>query len=121
MLEPGEALLLHSDGVTEAHATEREMFGFPRLHDVVGARAGSGDVIERVLAELDRFTADGWEQEDDITLVAITRRAGGRSAAAGRRDVVLDPERRPATSGGDPSASPRRSRRSGSRRAARAT
>ena len=36
LLEPGEVMLLHSDGVAEAHSAEREMFGFPRLLDVVG-------------------------------------------------------------------------------------
>ncbi len=32
--EPGDCALLHSDGLAEAHAPDREMFGFPR---VVGA------------------------------------------------------------------------------------
>src|SRR5262249_13718667 len=81
VLEPGQSMLLHSDGVVEAHSGSGEMFGFPRLHDVVGARAGSGDVITRVLSELERFTPAGWEQEDDITLVAIPRaRAGAEQA-----------------------------------------
>ena len=40
MLEPGQTMLLHSDGVAEAHAARAEMFGFPRLLDVVGARSG---------------------------------------------------------------------------------
>ena len=75
-LGAGEVMLLHSDGVAEAHSTSQEMFGFPRLMDVVGARSGRGDVIDRVLTELDRFTPDGWEQEDDITLVALTRIGG---------------------------------------------
>src|SRR6266498_4143395 len=30
-LEPGDSLLLHSDGLAEAHSPDREMFGFPRL------------------------------------------------------------------------------------------
>src|ERR1019366_8346096 len=77
VLEPGQTMLLHSDGVAEAHGAEREMFGFPRLMDVVGARRGGADVIGRVLAELERFTPDGWEQEDDITLVAIRRDGAG--------------------------------------------
>jgi len=58
------------------------MFGFPRLQDVVGARAGRGDVITRVLEELELFTPPGWEQEDDITLVAITRRRATAGQAA---------------------------------------
>jgi serine phosphatase RsbU (regulator of sigma subunit)/anti-sigma regulatory factor (Ser/Thr protein kinase) len=82
MLEPGQSMLLHSDGVAEAHGETGEMFGFPRLQDVVGARAGRGDVITRVLEELERFTPPGWEQEDDITLVAITRRRATAGQAA---------------------------------------
>jgi serine phosphatase RsbU (regulator of sigma subunit)/anti-sigma regulatory factor (Ser/Thr protein kinase) len=77
VLEPGQVMLLHSDGVAEAHSAEKEMFGFPRLLDVVGSRQDKGDVIDRVLTELDRFTPQGGEQEDDITLVALTRADGG--------------------------------------------
>ncbi len=77
VLEPGQTMLLHSDGVAEAHGAGGEMFGFPRLMDVVGARRGGADVIGRVLAELERFTPDGWEQEDDITLVAVRRDGPG--------------------------------------------
>ena len=32
-LEPGDSVLLHSDGMVEAHDPEREMFGFPRLKE----------------------------------------------------------------------------------------
>ena len=81
VLEPGQVMLLHSDGVAEAHSAESEMFGFPRLLDVVGSRRG-GEVIDRVLTELDRFTPQGWEQEDDITLVSLTRADGGSHVAA---------------------------------------
>jgi serine phosphatase RsbU (regulator of sigma subunit)/anti-sigma regulatory factor (Ser/Thr protein kinase) len=87
-LEPGETMLLHSDGVAEAHGPQGEMFGFPRLQDVVGARSGSGEVIDRVLTDLGRFTGSDWEQEDDITLVALTRRdSAAVAAASGGSDV----------------------------------
>jgi serine phosphatase RsbU (regulator of sigma subunit)/anti-sigma regulatory factor (Ser/Thr protein kinase) len=81
ILEPGQVMLLHSDGVAEAHSAESEMFGFPRLLDVVGSRQDKGEVIDRVLTELDRFTPQGWEQEDDITLVSLTRADGGSHVA----------------------------------------
>ncbi len=81
ILEPGQVMLLHSDGVAEAHSAASEMFGFPRLLDVVGSRHEKGEVIDRVLTELDRFTPQGWEQEDDITLVALTRADGGSHIA----------------------------------------
>ena len=87
-LEPGQVMLLHSDGVAEAHSAESEMFGFPRLLDVVGSRQDGGEVIDRVLTELDRFTPPAWEQEDDITLVSLTRLGGAPVALAG--GVVLD-------------------------------
>ena len=34
-LEPGHSVLLHSDGVVEAHDAHRDMFGFPRLKETV--------------------------------------------------------------------------------------
>ena len=33
-LQPGEGLLLYTDGMVEAHNERREMFGMPRLYDV---------------------------------------------------------------------------------------
>jgi serine phosphatase RsbU (regulator of sigma subunit)/anti-sigma regulatory factor (Ser/Thr protein kinase) len=88
ILEPGQVMLLHSDGVAEAHSADSEMFGFPRLLGVVGARGG--EVIDRVLTELDRFTPQGWEQEDDITLVSLTRADGGSHVApTGFLDVAF--------------------------------
>lgn len=72
-LEPGQLLLLHSDGVTEAHAPDREMFGTPRLGHVVDDGASDrGGMLAKVLTELERFTGVGWEQEDDITLLALS-------------------------------------------------
>jgi anti-sigma regulatory factor (Ser/Thr protein kinase) len=72
-LAPGQQVLLHSDGIAEAHDPQRDMFGIPRLHDVVAApQERRGGLIANVLAELERFTGAGWEQEDDITLVALS-------------------------------------------------
>jgi anti-sigma regulatory factor (Ser/Thr protein kinase) len=89
-LEPGQTMLLHSDGVAEAHGPAKEMFGFPRLQDVVGARSGRGEVIDRVLTELGRFTGSDWEQEDDITLVALTRYGAAPVALRGGLDVSFE-------------------------------
>ncbi len=76
VLEPGDAILLTSDGVAEAHDPDRDMFGLPRLTELVGGPpSGSGELIDRVMSELERFTGAGWEQEDDITLVTLKRTA----------------------------------------------
>jgi serine phosphatase RsbU (regulator of sigma subunit) len=74
-LEGGESVLFYSDGLVEAHdPTTREMFGFPRLQGLVGThREGGSSLIGFLLSELTRFTGEGWEQEDDITLVTLER------------------------------------------------
>jgi serine phosphatase RsbU (regulator of sigma subunit)/anti-sigma regulatory factor (Ser/Thr protein kinase) len=90
VLAPGESVLLHSDGVVEAHNTEREMFGSPRLSELVSKRPGGTQLIDLLLAELDAFTGAGWEQEDDITLVTLQRATLVRTASTeGRNGQVL--------------------------------
>jgi serine phosphatase RsbU (regulator of sigma subunit) len=75
VLSKGESVLFYSDGLVEAHDPGGEMFGFPRLRRLIAAHgAGSGDkLVDFLLAELARFTGEGWEQEDDITLVTLQR------------------------------------------------
>ena len=74
VLQKGESVLFYSDGLVEAHDRRREMFGFPRLQGLVGAhRSGGSALISFLLSELARFTGEGWEQEDDITLVTLDR------------------------------------------------
>jgi serine phosphatase RsbU (regulator of sigma subunit) len=74
-LAPGDTVLLHSDGLVEAHDRERKMFGFPRLAELMNGCTGGPELIQLLLGELDGFTGPGWEQEDDITLVALQRAA----------------------------------------------
>lgn len=72
-LEAGDHLLLYSDGLVEAHNDSGEMFGFPRLKQLVGRPGPLDRTIDVLLTELGRFTGVGGEQEDDITLVTIAR------------------------------------------------
>jgi serine phosphatase RsbU (regulator of sigma subunit)/anti-sigma regulatory factor (Ser/Thr protein kinase) len=72
VLHPGERLLLHSDGLAEAHNPGREMFGFPRVAELAGRAVADGQgLIDLCLSELDRFSGRNHEQEDDITLVVL--------------------------------------------------
>jgi PAS domain S-box-containing protein len=72
-LQPGESILLYSDGLVEAHSPQREMFGFPRMQRYVGAYPEGAALIDSLLAELEQFTGEEWEQEDDITLLTLQR------------------------------------------------
>jgi serine phosphatase RsbU (regulator of sigma subunit) len=72
-LKAGDGVLFYSDGLVEAHDPRYEMFGFPRLQGFVGAHPGGAPLIDFLLAELERFTGEDWEQEDDITLVTLQR------------------------------------------------
>jgi serine phosphatase RsbU (regulator of sigma subunit)/anti-sigma regulatory factor (Ser/Thr protein kinase) len=74
-IAPGSTVLLYSDGVVEAHDPDRELYGFPRIRALVGDTSPDDAVIPRVLDDLERFTGTDWEQEDDITLVSISRAA----------------------------------------------
>ena len=73
VLEGGEAALFYSDGLVEAHDPEGEMFGFPRLQALVAEHGEENSLEERLLEELYSFVGEGWEQEDDITLLTLRR------------------------------------------------
>jgi serine phosphatase RsbU (regulator of sigma subunit) len=73
VLGAGDEALLYSDGLVEAHNPEREMFGFPRLRALVAEHAEDEGLVNFLMEELYSFTGNGWEQEDDITLVTLQR------------------------------------------------
>ena len=75
VLAPGDSVLLHSDGIVEAHDPQRGMFGFPRLKETVAASGAGQALIDRVLADVAAFTGPDAEQEDDITMVTLVRAA----------------------------------------------
>jgi serine phosphatase RsbU (regulator of sigma subunit)/predicted ester cyclase len=76
VLDDGEAALFYTDGLVEAHDPKGEMFGFPRLQELVSEHAADeGSLEEALLEELYTFVGEGWEQEDDITLLALKRSA----------------------------------------------
>ena len=75
-LDVGESALFYSDGLVEAHDPKGEMFGFPRLGELVAEHAaGEGSLGDFLLRELYSFVGESWEQEDDITLLALKRSA----------------------------------------------
>ena len=74
----GESLLMYSDGLVEVHDAQGEMYGFNRLYQSMGNHGGSAPLkgealIQYLLSRLDEFTGPDWEQEDDVTIVALDR------------------------------------------------
>ncbi len=74
-LKAGEAALFYTDGIVEAHNPKGEMFGFPRLRGLVAEYGEDRSLVDSLLEELYAFTGEGWEQEDDITLLTLRRSA----------------------------------------------
>jgi serine phosphatase RsbU (regulator of sigma subunit) len=75
VLEAGETVLFYSDGLVEAHDPEGEMFGFPRLRALIGEHGEERSLGDLLLEELYSFVGEGWEQEDDISLLTLRRSA----------------------------------------------
>jgi serine phosphatase RsbU (regulator of sigma subunit) len=72
-LPPGGMLLFYSDGLVEAHNHDRVMFGDARLRASLQQRDSQTDPVDHVLADLHAFVGADWAQEDDITMVSLSR------------------------------------------------
>jgi serine phosphatase RsbU (regulator of sigma subunit) len=77
-LRAGEAALFYSDGLVEAHDPKGEMFGFPKLRGLVAEHGEEQSLEDFLVKELYSFVGEGWEQEDDITLLTLRRSAASR-------------------------------------------
>jgi hypothetical protein len=51
------------------------MFGFPRLRALVAEHGEKHSLGDALLEDLYSFVGEGWEQEDDITLLTLKRSA----------------------------------------------
>ena len=73
-LHPGDALLLFSDGVTDAQNADDDEFGEARLDALLRQAGGqpAGAIIERVFAAVESFVA-GHPQFDDMTMLVVRR------------------------------------------------
>ena len=74
-LSEGNCVLFYSDGLVEAHNPRGEMFGFPRLRELVAEHGEERSLGDFLMEELYSFVGEGWEQEDDITLLTLRRSA----------------------------------------------
>ena len=83
-LEPGDRLVLFTDGVTEARDEGDVEFGEPRLIDLLsGSRSLSPEAIhDRIAAALARFCPGG--TQDDVTMLTVAARDDARAESEAR-------------------------------------
>jgi len=79
-LQPGDVLVIYSDGVTEAASPNGEEFGPTRLYEVVSrnVEASAAGIRDRIESALTKFS-QGTQAADDITLVIVKRQAETRA------------------------------------------
>jgi serine phosphatase RsbU (regulator of sigma subunit) len=75
VLEPGDAVLLITDGLFEGTNSAGEAFGLDRLRDAIHmlAQSNADEMIQGLSARAREFVGN-MEQADDITIVVVRRR-----------------------------------------------
>ena len=73
-MEPGDTLLMFTDGVTEAIDTSENEYGDDRLRSLLAqcATLPCQEIVDRIKTDVKAFAGDA-EQSDDITLLALKR------------------------------------------------
>ena len=72
-LAPGDRLMLMSDGIVEAQDDRGQLFGFERIHEMLQQPITAAEIAT---------AAQNFGQQDDISVLSITRTANGRAAIA---------------------------------------
>ncbi len=82
-LEPGDLLILYTDGISEAMTHADEEWGEERMIASAGVvqHRAAADVLRAMFADADKFTA-GAPQHDDMTLLVLKLDADGHSSEA---------------------------------------
>ncbi len=72
ILEPGDLVILTSDGVVEANNLKRELFGFEQLEQAVasGPTTNADDMLAHLEREVNKFVGNA-EPHDDLTVVVL--------------------------------------------------
>jgi len=69
-LAPGDTVVLYTDGVTEAHHRDQDLFGEDRLVDVIGNAGNSvDDVADAIVAAVSAYGPA--EPRDDVAVVVL--------------------------------------------------
>jgi serine phosphatase RsbU (regulator of sigma subunit) len=72
-IEPGDSVLVYTDGISEAMNPKRELYGHPRLLEAVrGGPTRLDDLGQALLDDAKRFV-ENYRQTDDICLIGFQR------------------------------------------------
>jgi serine phosphatase RsbU (regulator of sigma subunit) len=72
-LDPGDTVVIYTDGVSEAMNRDSELFGFERLRTLVAQAPGRASELGTAIRQDVRRHANGRPQNDDITLMVFGR------------------------------------------------
>jgi sigma-B regulation protein RsbU (phosphoserine phosphatase) len=83
-IQPGEVLVLYTDGITEANSPDGEFFGEERLREAVCQSRGSDayDLCQHIFQSADLFQA-GAVQHDDMAVLVLLAESRGASGTEG--------------------------------------
>jgi len=91
MLEPGDTLVLYSDGVTEATDPDEQMFGISRLRELLlGQHEAPLEALQKSILESVHAFSRGANQADDITLV-LARYRGATNGVTLNKPTLRQP------------------------------
>lgn len=71
-LQPGDLLMLYTDGLSEARNARGELYGVERIQELISRGARAEDLVRRLLADVQKFMQNT-SQEDDVCIVALAR------------------------------------------------
>jgi sigma-B regulation protein RsbU (phosphoserine phosphatase) len=69
-LQPGDALIVYSDGITEALNTDGMMFGNERFKECCAQTDDNSKLVKKIITEVNEFCGEE-PQADDITLLML--------------------------------------------------
>ncbi|MGH9694263.1 MAG: PP2C family protein-serine/threonine phosphatase, partial [Bryobacteraceae bacterium] len=82
LLHPGDQLSLYTDGLLEARSATGELYGFERLHTLFASRPSAQQASDAAVA---------FGQDDDITVLTLTRLAAGEESTTSLTTPFLEP------------------------------
>jgi sigma-B regulation protein RsbU (phosphoserine phosphatase) len=88
-MQPGDIVVLASDGILESMNSAGELFGLERLAEVLrgfGPNASAAKISGAILAATDTFSGNSSEPHDDRTLLVLRLASAAAPTRPGGRD-----------------------------------